>query len=75
MADEYTPQQITVTIRTEAAYAALEVRAFMQWRTLEQQLNAEVERMLTPAKQRGESDGTATPRAMGGTRRGARQAA
>lgn len=69
MADEYTPQQITVTVRAENAWQALAERAHDQWRTLEQQLNAEVERMLTPAKPRGESS-TATPRAV--QRRGPR---
>lgn len=64
MADEYTPQQITVTVRAENAWQALAERAHDQWRTLEQQLNAEVERMLTPAKPRGESASTATPRAV-----------
>lgn len=57
--------EITVTILTDAEYQELQKRAKKQRRDETQQLNTEVERILTPK----------ITRAMGGTRRGARQAA
>jgi riboflavin synthase len=59
-----TEHQITVTIRTDEEYAALHTQAFMAWRTEEQQLNAEVERLLKPKVERKQN----------GTGRGGRRA-
>lgn len=46
---------ITVTIRTDAEYEQLQKRAYKQRRDETQQLNTEVERLLTPKTTRQSS--------------------
>lgn len=60
--DEYTPQQVTVTIRTKAEWDGLLARMTKDWRdTPTQQLNAEVEKMLQSAKTKATGAGTGQP--------------